>query len=472
MKNENKREKRDIRVVNANKYVRIEPEYILNQRNKWITNGIDNSFFYYTEEQYINSPTNQAIIDNISNYVMGEGLYCENGNNISTIIDEEELIKAITDYKIHGSLCFQVIYTLETPKKISKMYHVPTRTVAIYKQEDLSDEIERYWVCYNWRQRTIFKPYEVAAFGYGEGYETEILRIQRQSIQPLFALPDYQSALQWCEVEAEIANFSNKSIKNGFSAGKVINIHTGTINALDEEEMEIQKKAIINNLTGSENANTVAVAFINSPEEKMTIENIQIDNLHENFISMSEEAKNKIMLAHKISSGSLFGLPNPSGFSSQADEMDMALKLLYRSQINPIRNHITKYLNWALNSVDDKEWKLKFKDFEEKEGESTDPNAEVTMKKWRNTANSSNVDRIMYNDETFEMVVKFNDGAYYTYYDVEFDLFLNVMNGAAVCRTEGKNKWGEWYVGKTPSVGAAVNQLLEGKSYRRGGSLK
>jgi hypothetical protein len=466
--------RRDVRVVEANKYVRIEPEFILNQRAKWVTNGIDNEYFYYTEQQYINSPTNQAIIDNITNYVMGEGLYDESGKDVSTIIDEEELIKALTDYKIHGSMCLQVIYTLESPKRISKMYHVPTRTVAIYKQEDLSDEIERYWVCFNWKQKSIFKPYEVAAFGYGEDNETEILRIQRQSIQPLFALPDYQSGLQWCEIEAEISNFSNKSIKNGFSAGKVVNIHTGTINALDEEEMELEKKAIINNLTGSENANTVAVAFINSPEEKLSIENIQIDNLHENFISMSEEARSKIMLSHKIPSGSLFGIPNPTGFSSQADEMDMALKLLYRSQINPIRNQVCKYLNWALESVNGEEWSLKFKDFEEKatEENTEESNTEVvSMKKWRRNADSSNVDRVMYNDESNELFVKFNSGSIYTYYDVSFSDFLDLIAPNALATTEGENQWGSWYPGK-PSIGAGVHQILEKYNYSKGGNLK
>lgn len=456
---------RDIRVVETNKYVRIEPEYILNQRNKWVTNGIDNSFFYYVEEQYINSPTNQSIIDNITNYVVGLGLYCKNGNDISNIIDEEEINKAVTDYKIHGSLCLQIIYTLESPKRIAKVYHIPTRTVAIYKQEDLSDEIERYWVCFNWKQKTIFKPYQVPAFGYGNGYETEILRIQRQSIQPLFSLPDYHSSLQWCEVEAEIANFSNKSIINGFSAGKVINIHTGTLNALSEEEMNLQKRAIINELTGSENANKVAVAFINSPEEKMTIDNISIENLHQNFISMSEEARNKIMLSHKIPSGSLFGIPNPSGFSSQADEMDMALNLLYRSQINPIRNTICKYLNWVFNKVEDKEYNFYFKDFEAKESETN-----VQMKKWRKDANSSNVDKIKYNDESEEMVIKFNDGSYYTYFNVVYKDFLLLIEPSALARTSGENKWGSWYPGKQ-SIGAGVHQILSKYRYIRGGNL-
>lgn len=96
----------------------------------------------------------------------------------------------------------------------------------------------------------------------------------------------------------------------------------------------------------------------------------------------------------------------------------------------------------------------------------------IILKKWRNQATSSNVDRLMFNDETNELVVKFNDGSYYTYYDVDFTDFINVLEGRAVCRTNGRNKWGEWFIGKTPSVGAAVKRYLEQYRYSRGGSLR
>jgi len=98
----------------------------------------------------------------------------------------------------------------------------------------------------------------------------------------------------------------------------------------------------------------------------------------------------------------------------------------------------------------------------------------VELKKWRGQVDSSNVDRLMFNDETNELVVKFNDGSIYSYFDVDFNEFLLVLDGAGVCRTNGKNRWGEWWVGKSPSVGAALNRILvrSGKRYKRGGSLR
>jgi hypothetical protein len=98
----------------------------------------------------------------------------------------------------------------------------------------------------------------------------------------------------------------------------------------------------------------------------------------------------------------------------------------------------------------------------------------IKLKKWRSAANSSNIDRIMYDDETRELVIKFNSGDYYTYFDVDFTEFVGVFEGAGICRTSGSNRYGTWFVGKFPSVGAAVYDILvqSGKSYSRGGSLR
>lgn len=96
------------------------------------------------------------------------------------------------------------------------------------------------------------------------------------------------------------------------------------------------------------------------------------------------------------------------------------------------------------------------------------------FKTWRARPDSSNVDRIMYNDESMELVLKFNSGDIYTYSNVDFSLFSDIFQGNGICRTSGENQWGSWEVGKSPSVGAAVYEKLveAGISYRAGGSLK
>jgi len=120
------------------------------------------------------------------------------------------------------------------------------------------------------------------------------------------------------------------------------------------------------------------------------------------------------------------------------------------------------------------EFKLNF--FQNLIGEEIDEeNIEYQFKKWRaDNIQSSNVKKIMYNDETKEMFIQFQDKSIYTYFDVSMNLFLDVSGGSATCITSGENQYGSWFVGKTPSVGAAVHKFLikKGIKYRKGGSLR
>jgi hypothetical protein len=352
-----------ITVLNLNNYVKPDPHTLVIQTNKYVTNGTDNDFFYYVENRYLGSPTNQAIIDNYVNYILGDGLVDASGTiNLEEILEEEEMRMIATDFKIHGNCAVQVIYAKGREKKVAQMLYIPTKSVAIYKQDDMTEDIEKYWYCFDWKNKTKFKPYTVPAFGFGENNESEILYIKRQSPQPLFALPDYQSGLQYCEVQEELSNYYNNHIKNNFSAGKIINVNEG-IPDTDEAQDEAEA-AILAKVRGTSVAGNIIVSFNSNKENATTVENIEVTDAYQQFETLSKEAQTNIMLSHKVNDPSLFGLPMTSGFSSVADQMVQSLKILYRSQINPMRKILTKGLEKALK-VNSPTVKLEFIDFEE-----------------------------------------------------------------------------------------------------------
>ena len=349
--------------IQLNNYVRPNPHVLVKQTNKYVTNGTDNSFFYYVEDCYLGSPTNQAIIDNFSNYIMGDGLTDGSGSiTLEDILSEEDLRNFVTDFKTQGAGVLQVIYGYSLEKKVAKLVYIPTKSVAIVNQADLSDNIERYWYCFDWKNKTTFKPFQIPAFGYGENNETELLYIRRQSPQPLFALPDYFSGLQFCGTEEEMSNYYINHIKNNFAAGKVVNIYQGK--EWTDEAQEEATRAIMAKVQGTSQAGNIIVSFNDSVEGKTTVDSTEITDAYQQFETLSAEAKEKIMLAHKVNDPALFGLPMPSGFSSQADQMVQSLKILYRSQINPMRKIITKGIEKALK-LNNPNVKLEFINYEE-----------------------------------------------------------------------------------------------------------
>ena len=97
----------------------------------------------------------------------------------------------------------------------------------------------------------------------------------------------------------------------------------------------------------------------------------------------------------------------------------------------------------------------------------------IFFKNYKKNVKSSNVDIVSYNDDLKEMVIRFNNGQTYTYYNVDINLFNNIVDGNGVCITSGQNKYGKWNIGKSPSIGAAVyDKLVEANiSYKKGGVL-
>lgn len=84
---------------------------------------------------------------------------------------------------------------------------------------------------------------------------------------------------------------------------------------------------------------------------------------------------------------------------------------------------------------------------------------------------SSNVEGFAYDDKTGKLLVRFlgkhpdRNGPIYGYEGVPKVIFDLFQAGAIPARTDGQNKWGKWWKGKTPSMGASLYTLIKNGSY-------
>ena len=93
------------------------------------------------------------------------------------------------------------------------------------------------------------------------------------------------------------------------------------------------------------------------------------------------------------------------------------------------------------------------------------PNQLPTM----GTPNSSNIAQYVYYPLQNSIIITFSNMVDYQYWDVTPLEFQNIIDGNATCVTKGQNQFGTWFIGKTPSVGAAVYRFLvqTNKPWRR-----
>jgi len=354
-----------VQVLNFNNYERINPQSLLQIGNKFLTNGPDNSFFTTVENAYLGSATLQAVVDGYVNYIVGDGLIAVEGitqEKLDSILSKDDVNMLVHEYKLQRNSPLQVIYNKAGDLKVTKIYSIPARQIAVDRPDDMTEDPLAYWFSFDWNLRGRFRPQLIPAFEKGKDRETEIYYLKGHSPQPIFALPDYFSGLQYAQIEEEVSNYLRKHIQNNFSAGKIININQGE--SISEEAEEDAEATFKRKLTGSNNAGEIIVSFNKDKDSATTVDSIEITDAYQQFEFISKEANSKILLANKVTSPSLFGQAVATGFSSDSEEMKTALKTLYRNQINPNRNTILTALENILK-VGYPDIKLDFEDFEE-----------------------------------------------------------------------------------------------------------
>lgn len=84
---------------------------------------------------------------------------------------------------------------------------------------------------------------------------------------------------------------------------------------------------------------------------------------------------------------------------------------------------------------------------------------------------SSNIHSFGYDPENERLLVKFQgkypqeNGPIYGYDNVPKVIFDLFQKGAVPARTDGRNRWGRWWKGKVPSLGASLYALIKNGPY-------
>jgi hypothetical protein len=311
------------------------------KRDAWVEFGVDNNYFQFIIDRYVNSTTNSSVINNVSRLIYGRGLSALDASKkpneyaqMMALFNPDCIRKIVLDRKMFGQFAMQIHYS-QDHKRILKAYHIPVNLLRAEKCNK-DGEIEGYYYSDNWLDVKKYAPKRIPAFGYSNE-QIEILYSKPYAVgMKYYSLPDYQGGLPYAKLEEEIADYLINEVQNGFSGTKVVNFNNGVPT---EEQQSIIKSKVLSQLTGSR-GQKVIVAFNNNQESKTTVDDLPLNDAPEHYTYLSEECVKKIMLAHNVTSPLLFGLGSANGFSSNADELKNASILFDNMVIKPIQDQI------------------------------------------------------------------------------------------------------------------------------------
>ncbi len=330
-----------ITFLNLGKYV--SPEIVETRSKEWIEFGSDNDYFSFLIDRYNGSPTNNAVINAISQMMYGKGLDATDSARkpeayarMISLFRKEEVRRLCYDLKLTGQCAIQVIYA-KNKKTIERVEHIPIETLRAEKCSANDNEVNAFYYHPRWNEiKPSEKPKRIPAFGVSKTPNAiEILYIKPYKAgMYYYSTPDYQGGLQYAELEEEISNYHLNNIKNGLAPSMLINFNNGKP---DEETQTLIENKIKSKFSGTSNAGNFILSFNDSKDVSADITPVQLSDASEQYTFLSEEAQKKIMVAHRVVSPMLLGVKDSTGFGNNSEEMQTASILMHNTVILPFQ---------------------------------------------------------------------------------------------------------------------------------------
>lgn len=325
-------------VVNLSSYT--SPEVVEVKNKQWVAYGEDNDYFQYLIDRYNGSPTNNAIINGLSEMIYGQGLDATDSNRkpneyaqAVSLLHKDCVRRLVYDLKLMGQCAIQVIYSKDR-NTIAKVEHMPIETLRAEKASEEGD-IEAYYYFHDWTKlKPSDEPKRIPAFGFSnEAIEIMYIKPYRSGYY-YYSPVGYQGGLQYAELEEEIGNYHLNNIKNGLAPSMLINFNNGVPS---EEERRLIENQIASKYTGSSSTGKFVLMFNDDPASATTIEPIQLSDAHNQYQFLSDESMRKIMVAHRIVSPMLLGIKDNTGLGNNADELKTASILMDNTVVKPFQ---------------------------------------------------------------------------------------------------------------------------------------
>jgi hypothetical protein len=327
---------------------------ITEQRNEgWVDFGQGNNHYNFLIDRFQNSATNNAVINNICKLIYGRGITALDASqkptdyaNFLSLVSKDDIKRIISDTKMLGQSAIQVHYNKD--RTVKQFLHLPVNLVRSAKCNEDGDVVA-YYYSDNWQKTREYKPIRFDAFGTSKS-EIEILMIQPYSAgMKYYSYVDYQGALDYCLLEEKVSEYLINEVSNSFAPTSILNFNNGQ--ATPDQKRQISDD-VTNKLTGS-TGKKVIISFNDNPESKTTIDTIQLQKAADQYQYLSDEARNKILVGHNVTSPLLFGISTSTGFSSNADELKNSAILFDNMVIRPFQELIIEGFNkiLAVNSI-------------------------------------------------------------------------------------------------------------------------
>lgn len=326
----------------------------------YITYGENNLYPEYIKSLMNKSAKHSAIVKTKAGLIGGNGFAKNNINNdtlkfIANPYGKEDLESILSkvsyDYELYGGYALNITWSKDRSQIACINYIDPAKLRIMPNTKGGAD---KYLISDNWANTTKYKPVLYDGFSKADRKSAnQILYVKeyRPGVE-WYAQPEYLSVVNWIELEWEISLYHLSGVKNGFNPPLVINFAQGVPS---DEEMDMMITKLRKEYEGSINNGKALFTFSDGKDNAPIITRINPDASDDRFIQLNKEVTEGIMVGHRVTNTSIFGIKTPGELGNTNDYID-ALKIFQGMYVTPKQTIIEREFNSlaAINNVPDK----------------------------------------------------------------------------------------------------------------------
>jgi len=339
------------------------PSFKIDKKTKRVIFGTDKEYYNRYPDYLLNnldrSATHNSIVNGKINYITGQGLEVSEYSSAEDLAGAKACIRSINEYEsadmLNHKLATDLVsfggFYIEPVRandgSIGGYYHIPFQNVR--KVVDDNEGFAYYEYTSNWDCR---RPEENNDYKIFQKFEGELKQgndylmkygIYRAGDYPYY-LPDYLAANAAIETDWRITNFLLNNVKNGFSAGFLINFYDGQP---EPEEMKVIERKIKEKFTGDGAGGAFVLNFSHAEAKSAEIIPIPTNGHDERFNTLRQHGQDTIFQSHNVTSPMLFGV-RVEGTLGGRNEMIEAFELMQSTYIDGRQKVLEKFWNDAI----------------------------------------------------------------------------------------------------------------------------
>ncbi len=311
---------------------------------KWVNFGCDNLMPQNLIELFITSPVHNAIVLKKAEYTAGKDIICTNpaAQIFAETIDNgaglyQLFFKMALDYYIHGGFSLQVLWN-DLIGKVGNFVYQDWSTIrrgfATHKNE-MGEHEQGVWISADWAYNPFggnykFKPCYYPFFHPDKPCSLPTFYTYYRYTPGFswYPLPDWYACVNSILTETKLIRFKDATISNAFSPGGTL-----VLPGIKSEEgiLEFQK-ILETEYKGMENAGKTMVVF-SDDERKAEYLPFNSNSPEKDVTSYLQQAREDIIIAHRLPSPTLIGLPGGASLGGDGGTIEAASKEFFNKVI-------------------------------------------------------------------------------------------------------------------------------------------